>query len=268
MDDVADPVQPDEGQGGQGNESSSPYADYLSRIENEEGRAQAEEAFRAWDADQTRKFQGHADYRRQMEPIEQLGFNQMPQEQLQWLAQFHQALQNPETIVEWARGYAEQNGLSLTPEQVQQQADEWQDPSQQAFEQMLEQRLNPLQQRLDAYEQQRQQQDFDQRVAEARAELDSQVSALKQEHGEKLNEEVLEAFAGKYADSDPANAVTRGWEDYQRWMNDIEKRSFQAKVDAPNAPATGGGVDSSASVVKAKDMTQAATDYMRALNGR
>jgi hypothetical protein len=242
----------DQGDGGQGGDP--PYAEYLSRIPNEV-RDDVEPIFKEWDANVSKKFQSHAEFRKQWEPFAETGIHQLPAEDVSWLVQFRQALDNPEVMQQWWEGYARENGL--TPQQAEEaQAaaglddyQAYQDPNQQQLiEKLLEERLGPLSKQLEQFSSRFEQQDQAQAMAEASRIIDGQVAALEKEHngGNRFDEEtrdLVDRFASKYIESDPMNAITRGWGDYQRMSSEIEKRTLQGKLDQP-LPAESGGVPS------------------------
>ncbi len=92
------------------------------------------------------------------------------------------------------------------------------------------------------------QQDQQRREAEALNLIDGQVSALEKEHngGNRFDEEtreILNTLAGRYIESDPMNAIPRGWQDYQKLINSVEKNALNGKVNQP-APAESGGIPS------------------------
>ncbi|HEX9007327.1 MAG TPA: hypothetical protein VF889_08525 [Bacteroidota bacterium] len=244
-----EPVQPDEGQGGEATPGDSPYADYLNRIP-EEVRGEVEPVFRDWDANTTKRFQEHSEFRKQWEPLKDTGVDQLTPEQAAYAVQLFQALDDPQTMKQWWDGYAEQNGLTPQEAKQAQQAVEstledfqgYEDPTRQ-LEKLLEERLTPLQQRLEQYDSRFQQQEQQAREAEAAKFIEGQVAELEQKHGkfDEQTTELVNTLAGRYIESDPMNAIPRAYEDLQRWRNDVEKAALQAKVDAP-APAESGGI--------------------------
>lgn len=248
--DPADDVQPDtEGQG-DGGTSDSPYAEYLDRIP-EQFRDDVEPVFKDWDANVTKKFQAASEFRQQWEPLKETGINQLPAEDVSWLVQFRQALDNPEIMQQWWEGYARENGLTVAEAQAEAATTDdefgFQDPQQQ-FEKLLEERLGPVSQRLEQFSSMFEQQNQQQREQEASHYIDGQVTALEKQHndGNRFDEatrELLNTLAGKYIESDPMNAIPRGWQDYQNLINDVEKRTLNGKVNQP-APAETGGVPS------------------------
>lgn len=239
----AEPVQPEgQGQGGEGGDAPL-YAEYLDRIP-EEARGVAEEAFKAWDANLTPRFQEASEYRKAWEPYEQLGVNQLPPDEVQWALQFHQAAAtNPQAVQQWYQAYAEQHGLEAAQQavdQLQQQDDGLLGYDQQALQQTLQQQLAPLQQQLEQMAQWRDQQEQQARQHEAQAYVESQLEALKDKPG--FDRDGVEMFIANHMNN-PTQAVTLAFQDYQRFRGNIERQFAQSKVDAPAAPESGGGAD-------------------------
>ena len=219
----AEPAQPQEGQGEEAS-GSSPWESYLNRIP-EDARDVAAEAFREMEANATKKFQDHAEYRKQWEPLHETGVNQLSADEVSWLVQFRQALDDPQTMQQWWEGYARENGL--TPAEAEAEAlDEFGivDPQQQ-LEKLLEDRLSPLSKQLEQFSSRFEQQDQQAAMAEAGRFIEGQIGQLKEKHGEfdKETEELINTLAGRYIESDPMNAIPRAWDDLQRWRNDVEK---------------------------------------------
>jgi len=249
-DPTADPVQPDPGQGEPGT-SDAPYAEYLNRIP-EDARGQVEPIFKEWDANTTRRFQEHSEYRKTWEPYEQAGVQQHNPESVQWALQFLQAAEtNPQAIQQWFDAYAQERGL--TPAQAAEQVaqdpgtfgDPYGDQSQQLSE-LLKQQLSPLQQQLEQMTQWREQQETAVREQEAQRFIHGQMDELRSKHPSEFTKEAegyVEAFLSKYIESDPRNAVPRAWADYQTLVNEISKQVLQPKADAPAAPESGGAPD-------------------------
>ena len=240
-DPAADPVQPeDAGQGGEGT-GGTPYAEYLDRIP-EDARGVAEEAFRAWDANYTRHQQEASEYRNQWEPFEQAGIRQYTPDHLSWALQVAQAAQNdPAALRTWLD---QTHGPLAPPEPTQPQADEFgfQDPQQQ-LNALLEQRLAPFQQQMEQLAQWREAQEQQAALQSGQQVIDQQFGEIEAKHGKLDPEtrELVEAIATtKYADTDPMNAIPRAYRDYEAFVNQVEKRTLQGKVDQPKPPEGAG----------------------------
>lgn len=267
----AEPVQPEgEGQGGGEATGGSPWESYLTRFP-EEVRDDAASAFREMEANATKRFQEHADYRKQWEPYESLGLNQRSAEDVAWDLQVAQAArENPQALREWLDA---QYGPVDPQQPVQPAPDEFafQDPNAQ-FEQLLKQHLTPLQQKLETYDQRWAQQEEQAAIAAGQQVIDQQINALKKEHGteftSRVEQLVLSRAQSEYL-NDPQNAISRAWGDVQALMNEISKQTLQSKVDAPSPAETGGVPDvtpETFSRIDAPGLKEQALEFLRTGN--
>lgn len=246
-------AQPD-GQGGQG-DGNPPYAEYLSRVP-EEARAEVEQAFRQWDADVTRRFQESAEFRRQWEPYQELGVNQLSPEDVEWALQFRQAaVENPESVQDWYQTYAQAHGLVQSePAAPAPPADDGggyldYDPDAN-LQQSLTAALAPMQAQLEAMNQWREAQEAAAAEAAAQEYIQGQLAELKERHGDEFNEAIVEKFIPQYIHTDPRNAVTRAFADSQELRAQIERDTLQSKVGQPRTPESGGVADVNPSEIK------------------
>lgn len=236
MDDFADGVQPDDGQGAEGS-PASPYQEWLDRIP-EEAREHVEPVFRDWDSNVTRRFQEAAEFRKSWEPYEELGVKQRTPEEVQWDLQIAQAARdNPQALREWL----DQTYGPSTPQQQAETLEAYVDPTIQQLEQILTSKLSPLEQRLQAFSQWQEQQEFAQRRAEADRFVEGQMKELEQKHPTEFNRQAIEKLVVQYIQNDPRNAVPRAFADWQAIRGQIEKDTLQGKLNQPK-PAEGGGM--------------------------
>lgn len=268
-DSESEPVQPEDGQGGGG--TDSPYADYLNRIP-EDVRGQVEPIFKDWDANVTRRFQEHADFRRGWEPLQDTGINQFSPEQVQWATQFLGALDSPQTIQQWYEQYAEQNGL--TPAQAERQIaqettlDEFGGLyDQRALEQLLDSRLGPVTQRLEALYEHQSQQEQQVRLHEAQQFVQGQIDEIKSKHPDEWNDEAVEGLISRYIETDPQHAVERAFADWQGILGKLERDFLKQKAGQPNAPEGGGSPVGGAEPIKTLEQASAhAREILRQAN--
>lgn len=245
VDEVTEAVQPDEveGQGGEGHEA--PYADYLNRIP-EDVRDEVEPIFKEWDANTTRRFQEHSEYRKQWEPLEQTGISQLSPEEAQWLVQFRQALDDPQSVKQWYDSYAREYGLQ-EQQAAQPQAetaptvDEFLAPDTQQLQALLKQELSPIQEQMQHMAEWRDQQEYAGRVAEAEQFVQGQLKELESQHPQEFNREAIEKLVPNYINSNPREAVNLAFADWQKIRAQIERDYAQGKADQP-PPAESGGV--------------------------
>lgn len=244
---MADDVQPDQGQG------AAPYAEYLDKIP-EEFRAQVEPVFKEWDGSVTKKFMEAAEFRRQMEPLQP--FQNRSPEALQWGADFHDAAMNrPQDVIEWARDYAKEHGLSLAEQQAVEQAvsDEFEDLSAQQFRSQLD----PIATQVQALTERFQRQDQEAQQAAAMQQIETQLDAAKEKLGGIYDRDMIAAIAQNKYIQDPEHAIERAAADWQQIVNDKRAAALQEKVDT-SAPAAETGGTPDGSVPKISTFEQAA----------
>lgn len=238
----ADAGQPDQGQAADAT-PSVPYQEYLDRVP-EEVRGDIAPIFHDWNSGINRRFEEHATYRKQWEPYEQKGLSQYPAETLEWAVQ---TLQNPQQAREWLD---QQYGPAAQPEPQaapQESYGEFVDPTQQ-----FDQKLDPILQRLEKFEQRWQEQERQQQEARIQSEVDAEIAKLKELHGNTLPEKVredfsnlIETFGSRHAvpGASPAQIVAKAWADVQALANQFGTAALQQKVDQPQTPVTGGEAD-------------------------
>lgn len=241
---VDDPVQPPEGQGGESQENSAPWAEYLDRITDEEARGVAEEGFKAFDANTTRKFMEAAEYRKQWEPLEALGVNQRDPAEIEWALQVADAAtQSPADFQKWVNGeYAQANGLTPQEQQQLENETEYIDPAVQSLQQRLEAQAQEIQE-LSGWRSTQEQQAAEQAAS---AQIESQLSELETKHPDEYDREKIDMLLPKYIygpDADPSNAVEKAFKDWQGIRAQIEKATLQGKVDTPPGAESGGSAN-------------------------
>lgn len=240
-DELADLAQP-AGQGEEGT-GGAPYQEYLDRIP-EQVRGDVEPIFKEWDANTTRRFQEHAEFRKQWEPYQESGIQKLDPEAAQWASTFYQALDNPQAIQQWYQEYAQQHGLDQAQSQPAEPEPDFsdlggfEDPTAQ-FQKLLDQRFGPLTQKLDEFAQWRQTLEQGAREAQAREQIDRQLAELASKHPDRFDDnakEALEALLPGFIEQDPRNAVSNAWSALEKILNHNEKQVLQRK-----ASLTGGG---------------------------
>ena len=250
----ADGAQPD-GQGDGGEPGGQPYADYLTRVP-EEVRETIEPIFKDWNSSVNNRFQEHAEYRKGWEPYEQVKQHQ-PEAVAEALQLYQVALNDPKAFQQWFEQYSAERGL--TPAQAAQQLEQTGDGTfdqydpQKQLQQMLEQKLSPLEQRLQALfdrDEAREQKAHEAKLAD---EINQEIGKLKETHGKNLPakvrdqiEDIVERFGMRYAQQPgitPAQVVQKAWADFEALSNQLQTGALQTKVDQPDAPLTGDTAD-------------------------
>lgn len=240
---VDEPVQP-EGEGQGGESGDSPYQEYLDRITDEEARGIAEEGFRAFDGNATRRFQEAAEYKTQWKPFEALGVNQRDPAEIEWALQVADAAtQNPAEFQKWVNNdYAQQHGL--TAQEQQELAEEFVDPSVDArVEQLLQAQLGPQAQQLQELVQWREAQETQAREDQAAAQIRSELDDLKAKHGDAFDEEFVEMLIPRHMET-PEQAVQLAFQDSQKLRSKYEKLTLNGKLNTPPGAESGGKASS------------------------
>lgn len=269
-----DVEQPDGGQDDGG--GGAPYQEYLDRIP-EQFRDEVEPIFKEWDGNVTRRFQESADFRKQWEPLQETGIHELEPDAVSWLVQLHAALDQPDIMQQWWDSYAKEHGLGAEQAPAEDQSiplDEFGMPDSQQFEKLLEERLGPLSKQLEEFGQRFQQSDQQAAQAEAQTYIDGQLSKLAQEHnnGTPFDSEtvdLIDRFASKYIDSDPLNAIPKGYADLQKLLNQREQQVLQGKLNQPPPAETGGVPAGAPEKYKRFDdpaVRQQALDVLRNMN--
>lgn len=266
---IADSVQP-EGQGGEG--GGAPYQEYLDRIP-EEVRGQVEPVFKDWDANTTRRFQEHADFRKTWEPYQNTGISNVDPERVQWAMQFLEAHDNnPGAIRDWYQAYAQSNNLiDERPPVPEPEFDQFgfEDQSKQ-FEKLLDQRLSQVTEKLGAFEQFQQSLMQGAREAQEREKIDAQLAEIRSKHPNEFtpeSEQFLEKLIGNYVSQGDPQSVQKGWQDFQAFRNWAEKQALQASANATGGGGElGGPADANPPEIKTlKDANPVALEMVRSM---
>lgn len=227
----SEPVQPptQEGQGAAASDNGL-YPD-LSAVP-ESIQAQVLPLLKEFEGNVTRKFQEAADFRKQWEPYQQLGLQDIQMDDLKELLEFRQIASDPEAFRDWYKAVGQElafdeqapqqeptPGDGLTPDSLKELLNE-----------ALDQRLGPIEQ---AYQQQEQ----SRALQEAESFVTSKLDELQTQHGEFDRDAVCQLAL---AYDQEADAIERGFADYQRLIGAAEKNYAEGKLAAPDTPEQGG----------------------------
>jgi anthranilate/para-aminobenzoate synthase component I len=188
----------------------------------------------------TPKLQEAAEYRKQWEPYEQLGLNQMEPQELEGLLSFAELTQaaaagDPNALAqigEWYGEFGEQLGLTGEDEDEYEDEDVEEGPD---VEEAVAEAVGPLYQQM-------QQQQHQQLYEKTLSDIQTQTEALQKEHN--LSEEDVDAvlrFAQSYDDED--DPISKGFEEFQSLIARGEKGLFQQKFGQTPSPEGGGPAD-------------------------
>jgi hypothetical protein len=219
------------------------------------------EALKHKDADVTRGFQEHKQFREQWEPFSKIqGLGDMSPEDVGQLVEWSQAMNDPQAFQAWYEGVGQQLGLS--PEldedawvrmgeekgwfegggegEGQQENGQGFDPNQlqSMLDSMLEQKLQPVQQWLGSQEQ-------NQQAEQIKTQWEQQMSSLADQHGVKLDDardDILHLMAG-YLDDGVEDPVSKAFEHYLRISGKAQGDLIEDKLNQPGGALNGGTAD-------------------------
>lgn len=232
--------------GDQGAEGDSGLYD-LNEVP-QELREQLEPHLKAIEGNATRKFQEHADYRKQWEPFEELGVQDMDPQSLQGLIEFANMAQDDQAFAQWFAETGEQAGLfealGYTKADDDYDVDDGQLTEAQIAEvvqQVVAEQMAPLSEQMTAQQQ-------DQLVKEAEGEIGNRLSQIREDNPDLPEgaEDAILRFAYTYAEDSEEDPVGKGFADYQQIVGQGEGNLFAKKSRQPGAPEGPGAADASA----------------------
>jgi hypothetical protein len=215
--------------GGQGN---GLHESFISSAP-EHLRDAARELVPFWDPYVQRQFTDNANYRKQWQPYEELGINELDPQDLQELLEFRNIVQDEDAFRQW---HEEVGNLLGDPEESEQQDGSELPPELQKF----------MQDYYADKEQQQAQQAFTESAAQVRQELNA-LKPLAEQAGLEMTEEVEDDICTLALKYDTPDAIQKGFADYQRLVGKGEQGVFNNKTDPALrvAPVSGGNNNNS-----------------------
>ena len=228
----------------------------------EDLRPHVEPHLKAIEANITKKLQENAESLKRWEPYEELGIGDINPEALQQLLDFAEMTQDDARFKEWFTETGERMGLLNQEEPDDLDLDLEDDLTPEKIEQLIakavSENIEPVKQSLQEREAKEAEQAATQEITET-------LSKLKAEHGDDIDTDAILQLAYAYADEDPDNAITRGFEDYQRLVGKGEAGLFAKKVSQPEAPEGPGRASNAPDKITSFDQAKAAAlDRLRA----
>lgn len=226
-----------QGQGG-GNEL---HEQFISSAP-EHLRDAARELVPLWDKGVQERFTESANYKKQWEPYESLGLNDIEPNEIKELLDFREIVQDEEKFRQWYEDIGNLMGVDSD--------DDDDDDEDAAIPKEMQQFMREFQQfrqEQTQREQEREQQEaFQQTAQQVRQQLD-EIKRNNPDVDEKV-EETICTLALKY---DGEDAIKKGFADYQALMSDAEKRVFKNKTgtDLPGTSVSGGSAATQAEPV-------------------
>ena len=220
----------------QGSQGNGLHESFISSAP-EHLRDAARELVPYWDPYVQKQFTEHSQFRKSMEPYEQLGISDVDPQELQELLEFREILQDEDQFRQWYESIGELMG---DPQAQQEIADELGLPPE------LLQTINETQQAVQALLQQQQAQAQQQALQQTAQEVRQELDALKKDNPNLTDEDedFICTLALKY---DTPDALQKGFQDYQKLMGRAEQGVFNSKTspDLRVAPVSGGNSDTS-----------------------
>lgn len=227
-------------------------------------RPLVEQELKKYEGNATKKFQEHAEYRKQWEPFEQIeGLSETDPEQLEALLQFGQLMADPngaeilaqdEDFVDWWTQIGEQAGLFEGEpgggEGGYDEGEGGQEPPEWASE--LTDRLDQLEQQLGPVSQSVSQAERDRQVQANNQEIEKTLAGLHEQHdvdGESaFDDDAVRALAHQYIDDEKLSlpeVIQRGFADLQRIQGQAQGNLVDKASDQPGAALGNGQSDTS-----------------------
>lgn len=246
----------DDGQspaGDQGVDSGdSGYAQYLDSVPPEI-REQVEPLFKEFDGNVTKKFQEHAEYRKQWEPYEETGIKDLDPESLKGLLEFAQMANDPEQFGQWWQNAGKEMGLfeKFAPSEdldLDLEDDLPTEKIAELVEKQVAEKLGPVEQTIQQQGQEREAAQANEEVASAMDTFKAENKALFEGDEKGEVERMVARLAYSYSDDDslsPAEMIQKGGEDYKNMIGQGAKGLFDDKLKQPKPPEGPGGADMS-----------------------
>jgi hypothetical protein len=250
-------VQPDSGQGAA--EAGSGLYDLSSVPEHL--RPTVEPILKGFDANVTRKFQEHSEFRKGYEPYEQLGIRDVDPDELRDLLEFRQIAQDPDKF----RAWYQEIGPHVLGEDGDDDLDGAEDLGQgdgggqsPDVSSLVE---KAVQQALQPFMAERQQAEHEKAVQQELQAISAEMDALEQQHG-KFNRDRVSQLALSYGD-DP-KSIEKAFADYQDLINEAKRGFVEGRLEQPVTPNQGGAPASQVQPPTSfADAREAALGYLR-----
>ncbi len=231
------------------------YVDYLESVPDEY-RPHLEPFAKQIQDNAESKFREHAEYRSKWEPYETITYGdneynleEYDPEGLGQLLAFADLASDPESFKTWWNNVGQEAGfISELSEQFNPDANEDDDfdldddldgvtidDFKAVLNELLDERFAPI-------EQERQEQQSQQQIEQASEAIDDVMGQLHDQYGE-FDDQAVYRFAYSYSDSvdDPSKAILAGFQDYQKFVGQVEQGTIEGKINAPAPPESGEG---------------------------
>lgn len=200
-------------------------------------REALEPHLKAIEGNVTKRFQDAAEYRKGWAPYEELGIRDIQPDELGQLLEFAKLANNPQQFDEWLKAAATERGI-LQQETDDLELEEIEDLSPEKIQSLIAEqvaeRVNPIQEKLQAQEQERLEQ-------QASQEISSKLEEIRNENPNLPEgaEDVIVRLAYSYADEE-GDPITKGFDEYKSLIGQGEKGLFEQKSQQPQTPEGAG----------------------------
>jgi len=219
-----------------------------------------EQELKKIEANVTRKFTEHAQFREQLGPLAEMdGLGEVSPEEMQGLLAFRQLAQDPEQFTEWLQEMSQQLGLD-GEEAGEVDEDSWLEMGiengwfdgdeeggneQPDADQLRSSVLEEIAPQLEQFQEYLSQQQQTQAVQEAQQELDQRLKGLAEEHGETLDLDAVLELAHGFVAQGSEDPLGDAAERYLSIRGSIEGGVVDTKLDQSGSSTSGGRADTS-----------------------
>jgi hypothetical protein len=224
----------------------------------EELRPLLEAELKKVDANVTQRFMEHAEFKKKLGPLAEIeGLADVPPEDLKELMEFRELAGDEEQFESWwfavgkELGFFDDDGNPAEPGSNG-NGEPAGGLSEEKIAQLVQQAVGPLAERLEQFESQGQSEKAQQAATQ---EVESQLAALREEHGE-FDEKLVRRLARDYV-SEP-DFIRKGFEDMLRITGQAQSQLVGDKLDQPSPANRGGRPDTTTEPITTFDQAKAA----------
>lgn len=256
---MADDVQPTEGQGSDA--EGGIFAPYLEAVPAEH-RETVAGYLKDAEKNVNERISKASEIEKTLGPYKDvLDPNSYPPDQLQELLAWHQQVTaTPEAFQSWLAETAKENGLTAAEkddiEDDAVQGDLTREEVQKLVEERAQERLGPLEQRLEQWEQQ-------QAIDQTEAEIRDTLSRLESEHSAKLTDEQKAMILDLGMNHEGDDWVDHGFKRFQEITSQGQRAFVADRAGMPGAPMTAGGVAQPQPITDFKDASNMLRERLR-----
>ena len=245
-----EPVQPTEGQGGEPAGTPTALESYLQSVP-EDQRAIVEPHLREHEKNVNGRLQEAAEFRKTWEPFSQVeALKTYQPEQLSELLAWHQQIvSSPDAFQQWLAQAAKEAGLTPAEEKelstLEEDGELTREEVQKLIQDQADQRVAPLQERLEQFESQQMVGEEESAIRQAFTDIESAEKVSLTEDQKQTICELGIALAVDDKGTDlpmgDSSWVKAGFDRYRQIVSEGQRAFVDEKVRQPNPPLTPGG---------------------------